>query len=35
MISGHFGNFEVGGYLNGLFGFRTYTIARPLDNPFL
>jgi KDO2-lipid IV(A) lauroyltransferase len=35
MISGHFGNFEAGGFLNGLFGFRTYTIARPLDNPFL
>jgi KDO2-lipid IV(A) lauroyltransferase len=35
MISGHFGNFEAGGFLNGLFGFRTYTIARPLDNRFL
>jgi KDO2-lipid IV(A) lauroyltransferase len=35
MISGHFGNFEAAGFLNGLFGFRTFTIARPLDNPFL
>lgn len=35
MISGHFGNFEAGGFLNGLFGFRTYSIARPLDNRFL
>ena len=35
IISGHFGNFELGGYLLGLFGFPTYSIARPLDNPFL
>jgi KDO2-lipid IV(A) lauroyltransferase len=35
MVSGHFGNFEVGGVLAGLLGFPTYTIARPLDNPFL
>src|SRR5690606_24912869 len=35
MVSGHFGNFELGGVLAGLFGFPTYTIARPLDNPFL
>ena len=35
MISGHFGNFEMSGYFLGLFGFPTYTIARPLDNPFL
>src|SRR3981189_792902 len=25
VISGHFGNFELGGYLMGLFGFPTYT----------
>lgn len=35
IISGHFGNFEMGGYLMGMHGFPTYTIARPLDNPFL
>jgi Kdo2-lipid IVA lauroyltransferase/acyltransferase len=35
LISGHFGNFELGGYLMGLFGFPTYTVARELDNPFL
>lgn len=35
LVSGHFGNFEVGGYVSGLLGFRTYTVARPLDNPFL
>jgi KDO2-lipid IV(A) lauroyltransferase len=35
VISGHFGNFELGGYLMGLFGFPTYTVARTLDNRFL
>ena len=35
LISGHFGNFEMGGYLLGLHGFPTHTIARPLDNPYL
>lgn len=35
MVSGHFGNFEMSGYFLGLFGFPTYTVARPLDNPFL
>jgi KDO2-lipid IV(A) lauroyltransferase len=35
LISGHFGNFELGGYLMGLFGFPTYTVARALDNPYL
>src|SRR3954452_22145226 len=35
IISGHFGNFELGGYLMGLFGFPTYTVARELDNKYL
>jgi KDO2-lipid IV(A) lauroyltransferase len=35
VISGHFGNFELGGYLMGLFGFPTYTVARTLDNKYL
>jgi KDO2-lipid IV(A) lauroyltransferase len=35
LISAHFGNFELGGYLMGLFGFPTYTVARKLDNPHL
>jgi KDO2-lipid IV(A) lauroyltransferase len=35
LISAHFGNFELGGYLMGLFGFPTYTVARALDNPYL
>jgi len=28
LISAHYGNFELGGYLMGLFGFPTYTVAR-------
>jgi KDO2-lipid IV(A) lauroyltransferase len=35
LISAHYGNFELGGYLMGLFGFPTYTVARALDNPHL
>ncbi len=35
MVTGHFGNFEIGGYLSGLMGFRSLTIARRLDNRFL
>ena len=35
VVSGHFGNFEVGGVVGGLLGFPTFTVARPLDNPYL
>lgn len=35
IVSGHFGNFEVSGYVLGMFGFPTFSIARPLDNRFL
>jgi KDO2-lipid IV(A) lauroyltransferase len=35
VICGHYGNFELSGFVLGLFGFPTYTIARPLDNPYL
>lgn len=35
IISGHLGNFELGGYLLALHGFETHTIARPLDNIYL
>ena len=35
IISGHLGNFEMGGYLLALHGFPTHTVARPLDNVFL
>ena len=35
VVSGHYGNFEVGGIISGLLGFPTFTVARPLDNPYL
>jgi len=35
VISGHLGNFELGGYLLALHGFPSHTIARPLDNVYL
>ena len=35
IISGHLGNFEIGGYLLALHGFPTHTVARALDNPYL
>jgi len=35
LVTGHFGNWEMGGYLLGLLGFSTYAIARKLDNPYL
>ncbi|HTU91040.1 MAG TPA: hypothetical protein VMF69_13255 [Gemmataceae bacterium] len=35
VISGHFGNWELGGYIFALLGFRTHAIARPLDNPYV
>ena len=35
VVTGHYGNFELGGYMNGLFGLPSMTIARPLDNVFL
>ena len=35
MLTAHYGNFEIMGYLLGLFGFNVYSIARPLDNKFI
>jgi KDO2-lipid IV(A) lauroyltransferase len=35
VVSAHYGNFELGGYLMGLFGFPTYTVARKLDNAYI
>jgi Kdo2-lipid IVA lauroyltransferase/acyltransferase len=35
IVTGHFGNFELGGYMLGVLGFPSYTVARTLDNPFL
>lgn len=33
--SAHFGNFELAGYVFGLFGLEMFSVARPLDNRFL
>ena len=33
LVSGHFGNFEVAGYVGGLLGIPSHAIARPLDIP--
>ena len=35
LVTGHYGNFEITGYLMSLFGFNLYSVARPLDNPFI
>ncbi len=35
MVTGHFGNFELAGFVNGLFGLPSTSLARPLDNPFI
>ncbi|MBN2294948.1 MAG: lysophospholipid acyltransferase family protein [Pirellulales bacterium] len=35
LVTAHVGNFEVGGYILGIFGFPTYTVARTLDNPHI
>jgi KDO2-lipid IV(A) lauroyltransferase len=35
LVTGHYGNFEVAGYVLGMFGFPSFTIARSLDNPYL
>ena len=35
IVTAHIGNFEVGGYILGIFGFPTYTVARTLDNRYL
>src|SRR5437879_2512988 len=32
LVTGHFGNWEMGGYVLGLLGFKTHAVARPLDN---
>ena len=34
-VTGHYGNFEIGGYTMGLMGIPSTTIARRLDNRFL
>ena len=35
MLTGHFGNWEMAGYLFGLFGFPPNSVARTLDNPHI
>jgi KDO2-lipid IV(A) lauroyltransferase len=35
LVTGHYGNFELGGFITGLLGFPTFTVARTLDNPYL
>jgi Kdo2-lipid IVA lauroyltransferase/acyltransferase len=35
LVTGHCGNFEMAGFINGLFGMPTTTLARPLDNPYI
>jgi KDO2-lipid IV(A) lauroyltransferase len=34
-VSGHFGNFEMAGYVIGLLGMPSYSVARAMDNPYL
>jgi len=34
-LTGHFGNWEIAGYVTATIGFPTYTVARPLDNPYV
>lgn len=35
IVTAHLGNWEMAGFAMGVFGFRTYAIARALDNPYL
>ncbi len=35
LVTGHYGNFEILGYILSLFGFNLYSVARPLDNRFV
>jgi KDO2-lipid IV(A) lauroyltransferase len=35
LLTGHYGNWELAGYIFGLFGFPTVSVARILDNPYL
>lgn len=35
LVSAHFGNFELCGYVIALFGYPTHAVARTLDNPHL
>lgn len=35
MLTGHYGNWEMAGYMFGAFGFPPHSVARVLDNPYL
>ncbi|MDR1925460.1 MAG: lysophospholipid acyltransferase family protein [Planctomycetaceae bacterium] len=35
IVTGHFGNFEIGGFSLGVLTYPSHTVARSLDNPFL
>lgn len=35
IVTGHFGNWEMAGYVLGLLGFKAHAVARELDNPYL
>jgi KDO2-lipid IV(A) lauroyltransferase len=35
LVTGHFGVFELASYTIALYGHRIYSVARPLDNPYL
>lgn len=35
LVTGHFGNFEVLGYVMAVLGFESSTVARPLDNKYV
>ena len=35
LLTAHYGNFEILGYLLATLGFPTSSVARPLDNPYL
>jgi KDO2-lipid IV(A) lauroyltransferase len=34
-VCGHYGNFELSGFMLGILGLSSFTIARTLDNPYL
>ncbi|MGC9259358.1 MAG: lysophospholipid acyltransferase family protein [Phycisphaerae bacterium] len=35
MLTGHYGNWEILGYTMATLGFRSYGVARPIDNPLI
>lgn len=35
MLTGHYGNWEILGYVLATLGFETTSVARPLDNPYI